>query len=330
MFDRHFHLHSKHRPRARHLRYMRMVSGMLGIAGIGFAAYAIGFVVFFKSAPVSIARGGSITVTLRQDDATRAVAPLRGYSLADFAFTVSGQPVQLASVSFTLDGLYALDDIAAMRIMVDGAQAGNPVQPDAFGVVRFDFETMNLDKGEHTVAIALDSNSSAAIFQTDLAAKTPFAFTDSFGNAIPHTFLASARERTLTTAPHGELGAFIKEGGALGVPTAPRVGVYAEGESIVIDSLRFQASVDLTGERFDIFIDDVFITAAVFDGREAQVEMASDAMKIAERRTTDLVLVPTPGLADAAATAEVVLEEASVTGDHSRASWQTKLSLPIL
>ncbi|MEK7584762.1 MAG: hypothetical protein AAB490_05965 [Patescibacteria group bacterium] len=238
----------------------------------------------------------SVQVRLAHDtDRVAIVGPLRSWPFAELAVVVSGDGARLDTVQFTLDGVYDVHAIRGIGMFLNGAQIGPPSTPDADGIVSFTSNTVTLEAGEHHLIFRMTTEPSdqQMVFQAafDEAQSIRFA---AYGGGASISSLLPARAPLVTVSNRGSIGYFVRgttDDGSAGM-SLNRVFTYATGEDFRLTGLVLEASRDLTGNRIDIFKDDVFLTTAVFAGGAAQARFDDPVVRILRGKNTILTMLP--------------------------------------
>lgn len=332
MFDRHFHIHFPRRRPHVSQRVLRIVSHSLGVAGIGLVAFAVGFVLFVRSTPFSRADAATVTVYHHPHDTTQVVTPANRASLTTFTVTVAGRGVLLSQLTIPLRGVYSNGDFGGVAVQLDGTQIGQPLYPNENGDVVFTSETGVLSPGKHTLALVLVTAPAGTVFWIDTLPADAFMFSDN-GKRVSYQMRAPVRREAafIQVVSQGAVGAFVRGiENTTGAVEASRIGVYAEAEDALLQSLALESSHDLTGGRFDIFVDGLFVGAAVFKGTHATVIFPSSGLPITVGGVTYLVMVPAEISSLENETITVTVRQMTALGARSGQTMVTERALRIL
>jgi len=285
---------SSTRPRTVKLGAHHHSAVFLIVVGVVSSVLALNIKLFFLPQPIPLqASEPKVSVALiRENTAVKMVAPLQSVSIASMDVEVKYKTAALKKLQFLLEGVYDILAIEGLTLYINNIQAGYPVTPDADGVVTYELERVYLRPGMHRVSVHISTlqDGEVVLLQSVFDPDTSFQVgDDANGSLVSMVFPYKSDEFVILE--HGSLGAFVRPGVdvAAGQETAT-LSLYGEAEDFRLQELTFAAEQDLTGSRLDLFLNDAFITSALFDGDSAIADIDETVVRVFTGKNTHITI----------------------------------------
>lgn len=264
------------------------------VVGVVSSVLALNIKLFFLPQPVALqASEPKVTIALIRDNVARqVVAPLRSTSIIEMSVEVKYKTAALRKLQFLLEGVYDIYAIEGLTLYINDIQAGYPVTPDENGVVTYELERVYLRPGTHraSVHISTPQEGGVVLLQGVFDPATSFQIgDDATRDLVSMVFPFKTDE--IVVLEHGSLGAFVwREADSYETRDTSTLSLYGKAEDFRMRQLVFSTDRDRTGSRLDLFLNDAFITSALFDGASAIADFDETVVRVFNGKNTHITI----------------------------------------